>query len=581
MKVIGLLAFGLMAFAQAHAQDPHAATAETGTRDDDRRYIISDVLIESPGGAKLSAIVVRPRGSVERLPTSLRFTIYVNPLATHLAKVAADHGYVGVVAFARGKRSSPDPIEPWEHEVQDTYAVIDWISRQPWSNGQVGMYGASYDGFTQWAAAKGRHPALKTIVPGSASFAGFGLPMQNNVFQSANYVWPFYVMDNRELDEAINADAQRWSTLNDKWYASGRPYREIDLVDGKPNPLLQKQLRHPAYDSYWQAMQPYREDYARLEIPVLTVTGYFDAANSAATHYLVEHYTFNRNANHYLLVGPYPHASSLRSSVPTVIGSYEIDPVAQIDTLELTYQWFDFVMRGGRKPALLADRINYEVMGANVWRHAASLQATGQEKRTLYLTTGSAGDRYQLRPAKPRALEYLEEAVDLADRKGQNNLFSSGGIEDIPRLESGFAFVSEPLDEPISVDGLITGSLDVSINKRDFDFALSVYELMPSGKGFLLSYYLGRASYADDMSRRKLLTPNTRVRLPFSRTAFVSRQMSKGSRLLVMVTVNKNAWAQVNYGSGKDVSDESASDAGEPLRVRWYNDSFVTVPVSR
>jgi hypothetical protein len=57
--------------------------------------------------------------------------------------------------------------------------------------------------------------------------------------------------------------------------------------------------------------------------------------------------------------------------------------------------------------------------------------------------------------------------------------------------------------------------------------------------------------------------------------------MSKGSRLLVLVTVNKNAWAQVNYGTGKDVSDESIADAKEPLNVHWYNDSFVTVPIWR
>ena len=64
-------------------------------------------------------------------------------------------------------------------------------------------------------------------------------------------------------------------------------------------------------------------------------------------------------------------------------------------------------------------------------------------------------------------------------------------------------------------------------------------------------------------------------------TALVSRRMSKGSRLLVLMTVNKNAWAQVNYGTGKDVSDESIADAKEPLNVHWYNDSFVKVPIWR
>src|SRR5207237_1383416 len=142
---------------------------------------------------------------------------------------------------------------------------------------------------------------------------------------------------------------------------SGRPYREIDAVDGTPNRLLQKQLQHPSFDLYWQAMQPYKDEYLRIRIPVLTMTGYFDDANAAAVNYLVEQYKFDPKANHYLVVGPYPHASSLTPSVPRIIRGYAIDPVAQIDSLELTYKWFDYVMRGGRRPALLKERINFEV----------------------------------------------------------------------------------------------------------------------------------------------------------------------------------------------------------------------------
>jgi hypothetical protein len=80
---------------------------------------------------------------------------------------------------------------------------------------------------------------------------------------------------------------------------------------------------------------------------------------------------------------------------------------------------------------------------------------------------------------------------------------------------------------------------------------------------------------------RKLLTPGVRASVPLSRTALMGRQMAKGSRLVVLVTVNKNAWAQVNYGTGKNVSDESIADAQEPLNVRWYNDSFVKIPIGR
>lgn len=105
------------------------------------------------------------------------------------------------------------------------------------------------------------------------------------------------------------------------------------------------------------------------------------------------------------------------------------------------------------------------------------------------------------------------------------------------------------------------------------------YEVMPSGKYFHLSYFIGRASYARDMSVRKLLTPGSVESIPFERVRMVSCQLSKGSRLLVVLSIYKNSFAQINYGTGKDVSDESIADATIPLQIKWYNDSYVKVPI--
>ncbi|WP_394364348.1 CocE/NonD family hydrolase [Chryseobacterium carnipullorum] len=69
----------------------------------------------------------------------------------------------------RGKRNSNDENNPFEHESQDLYEVIDWVSQQPWSNGKVGMIGGSYLGFSQWAAVKKLHPALKNNCPSGSS----------------------------------------------------------------------------------------------------------------------------------------------------------------------------------------------------------------------------------------------------------------------------------------------------------------------------------------------------------------------------------------------------------------------------
>src|SRR5690606_36661617 len=97
----------------------------------------------------------------------------------------------------------------YEHDGNDARAVIDWIVRQPWSDGRVGMYGGSYNGFTQWAAAKKLPEALKTIVPYAANNPGNGLPMENNVFVFANYAWPFYVTNDKFLDDRTYFDHAR------------------------------------------------------------------------------------------------------------------------------------------------------------------------------------------------------------------------------------------------------------------------------------------------------------------------------------------------------------------------------------
>ena len=148
-------------------------------------------------------------------------------------------------------------------------------------------------------------------------------------------------------------------------------------------------------------------------------------------------------------------------------------------------------------------------------------------------------------------------------------------------LEQGLAFVSEPFARPVSVNGLFSATLRVRINKRDLDLAAVLYEVMPDGKYFHLSYTVQRASYAADMSDRQLLTPNEIETIRLENTLLVSRQLNKGSRLLLVVDVNRGPFAQVNYGTGKDVSDESIADAKEPLRVEWFNDSYVEVPVTQ
>jgi uncharacterized protein len=541
-----------------------------------------DILIKTRDGATLSALLALPdSGPAERVPAILEFTIYAKPdQQKAAAEELAARGYAGVVAYSRGKVQSPDAIVPYEHEATDGHAVLDWISKQPWSDGRVGMIGGSYSGYTAWAAAKRKHPALRAIAVSAAAIPGQGLPMHNNVFLSANYAWAFHVTNNKTLDDSVYADGQRWRKMTREWFASGRPYRELDAVDGTPNPWLQRWLQHPDYDDYWQRMVPRGREFARIDIPVLTITGYYDDGQISALRYFKDHLAQRRQAEHYLVAGPYDHAGTHARRKPEVLREYGIDPVAQMDSQELKLGFMDYALRGAPKPKLLADRVNLQVMGANQWRHAANLDALHGIPMRLYFSEQKEAGLYALVNRAPPTTSKVIHPVDLADRVKFHNFHAYPGeiVQGPLQYVTESVFASTPFESATTVIGSFTGELMFVTNKKDFDLGVTVFEAMPDGKLFHLGYALHRASYAEDPEKRRLLTPGRTQRLKFE-TSLVSRQMQPGSRLLVLLDANKNPMAQVNYGTGRDVSDESIKDAGEPLRIEILSGSFFEVPL--
>lgn len=557
-------------------------TKKTKSEDLKSIYNIQDsVSVKTRDGAIISLIVVSKKGDESAKPVLLQSTIYVRDKGRDIAtlKESADNGYVGVIAYARGKRFSPDEILPYENDGNDTYEVIDWISKQKWCSGSVGMFGGSYVGFTQWAVCKKMHPALKTIVPYVANRPGMGLPMENNVFVNPNYEWAFYVGNNKYLDTIAGNDHKRFRKMQNNWWNSGVAYKKLDSIDGSPNRLIKRWISHPSFDKYWQNMAPFEKEFAEINIPVLVIDGYYNDSQNSSLYYLRELQKYNPKANQYLIIGPYSHFGAQREGESTIYG-YKVDANALINTKKITYEWFDYILKNGTKPEILKDRINYQVMGANEWRSAPSIDKMSNAFLTMYLTNSKSGKFFSLNSKKPIKKRYLSQEVDFADRENSNNDYYPDPIirKEID-TSNGFNFISEPLKEPILINGSFLGEIKASINKMDMDIGITLYEVMPNGKYFHLSYFIGRASYANDITKRKLLKPNAIETIPFSNTHLVSKQLSKGSRLLIHLNVNKNPFSELNYGTGKTVTEETIKDAKEPLKIKWYNDSFVKIPI--
>ena len=552
------------------------------SQDNYKRYIIEDsVMIKTRDGAFISALVARKRSITIPQSSILQFTIYASkyPGGLSLLLDPVANGYISVVGYTRGKAYSPNEVIPYEYDGRDVYDVIDWISRQPWSNGKVGMFGGSYNGFTQWASTKNLHPALKTIVPSASAAPGLDVPMTNNVFMSFVFPWIYYVTNNKYLDISYYNDTAMWNSVNKKWYNLGKPFNSLDTILGHPSKIFQRWLEHPSYDKYWQDMIPYKKEFAKINIPVLTTTGYYDGGQIGAMYYYREHLKYNKNATHYLLIGPFGHYGS--QSYPDVVyNGYTIDPVANIPIHDIIYQWFDYILKQGIKPAILKDKINWEVMGANEWKHAPSLSKMNNDVLKLYLNNSGSRTNYKLSSRKPLKNGFVEENIDFADRSTINNYDHEYHIlYDTLDTGNGITFVSEPLKEAISINGAFSGELQLSLNKKDIDFSLVLYELMPDGKYFYLSYFMGRASYARDITQRYLLKQEKKQIVSFTNSYITGRKLSVGSRIIIVLNINKSQNEQINYGTGKDVSLENIGDAKTPLKIKWYNSSYVKIPI--
>jgi putative CocE/NonD family hydrolase len=548
--------------------------------DEARRYHIEkNVLVAMPDGTKIEALVVRPASAKAPLTTLLGYTIYANgDWALTDAKIGASYGYAGVVAFSRGKGLGDGPIIPYEHDGKDAAEVINWISKQPWSDGRVGMYGNSYNSFTQWAAAKHRPPALKAMMTSGSAAPGIDVPMQGNIFQNFIYPWPFYTMNNKSLDDATYENQKRWDTLYQSWYKAGSAYRDMDVIDGTPNPIFRRWLEHPDYDAYWQAMTPQREEYAEIDFPVLAVTGYFDGGRVGVQHYYDQHTRYNPQADHTLLIGPFGHLS-INSGVARQIEGYDLDQTALVDLQALRYEWFNHIFKGAAKPDLLKDRVNYQVMGGNEWKHAPTLPAMGNGMLRFYLQPGNGGMQNQLVTDGPAKKAFVTRRVDFTDRSDGGWVPAANVITESLEERNGISYISEPIETETEISGLMTGMLDFAVNKRDVDLGVTLYEKMENGDFFQLTYHLGRASYAKDRSKRQLLTPGQRQQIDFRSERLVSRKLQPGSRLVIVLQVIKQPDQQINYGTGRDVSDETIADAGKPLEIRWYGNSYVDLPI--
>jgi len=481
-----------------------------------------DVPAQMRDGTVLRANVYRPtEGRWPVLLTRLPYGKDINSLPVIEPVQAARRGYVVIVQDTRGRFASDGEFEPFANEAEDGFDTVEWAAQLPYADGQVGMYGLSYFGFTQWAAALEQPPALKAIVP----YVSVGNPLNGWVFRGgalelgSRAHWALLMgfdrlvrqhrSDPTLLGPAIAALCREVDQLGALGYSS------LPLGDFEP---LRRQAVAPWF---FDRITPRPDDpelddlsradqYARIQVPTFNVGGWYDIFLSTTLDDFVGMQRQGRPSK--LLIGPWPHAAG-----GNPVGELNLGFASQLafinmqsDFGRLQLRWFDHWLKGIDTGLLAEPPVSLFVMGANVWRHEENWPLARAVETPFYLhedgvlstemPDAERPSRYTYDPANPVPTRGGALLMPAEFRPGP---YDQRGIEHRPDV---LTFTTEPLARDTEVTGPIRVHLWACSSAPDTDFVARLVDVHPDGRAFNLTDGIIRARYRNGVSE-ELIQP--------------------------------------------------------------------------
>ncbi len=530
------------------------------------------VKIPARDGVKLNATVFTPHDQKGPLPVIFTFTPYIGDSYTDRAVYFAKHGYVYALVDVRGRGNSGGEFEPFVNEGKDGYDVVEWLAKQPYCNGKVTMWGGSYAGFDQWTVLKEFPPHLATIVPAAAAHPGVDFPFQYNIFGPYDMQWLTFT-SGATGNSSLFGNSGFWAAKSREMYMAHSAFQDYDKLVGNPSAVFQKWVKHPTADTYYDAMAPSPEQYKRMNVPILTITGDYDGDQPGAFTFYTRHMKYGTpeaKANHYLIIGPWDHPGTRTPKAE--VGGLKFGQASVLDLNRLHTEWYDWAMKGGPKPEFLKRRVAYYVVGAEEWQYADSLESISNAAKTLYLgSNGNAGDVFRsgaLTEVKPGASAVMDSWTydPLDTRPGSaeseddgNSLISQRAVLNL--FGEGVVYHTEPLREAIEIAGFPKLTVWLKMDVPDTDLEADLYEILPDGGSVALTSASMRTRYRESLREAKPVVAGKIEKYVFDNFTFFARRAGKSSRLRLVVRSINTTGTEKNYNSGGVVAAEPGKDA--------------------
>jgi putative CocE/NonD family hydrolase len=556
------------------------------------------VMVPMRDGVKLSTDLYFPEEAEEPLPTVLIRTPYNKKPGRREGSPTwffAGQGYVVAVQDKRGKFESEGEYVVSGGDDRDGYDTVDWLAKQTWSNGKVGTYGCSYLGDVQIFQATLRNPHLAAMIPqasgssiGSAGerYTYFGVRMGGALELAGGVGW--FRQYGSKLYYRPPANTPHSELVETAEYFNPAPvlpeidYKEIwwslPVIDmmkkaGAPPTDWEPYYSLEPTDPWWDQFA-YLTDEDRFDVPALFVNSWYDFGIADT---LYQFGLFRRNAesarardNQFVIISPTAHCASERATEKTIVGARDLGD-ARLDYWNIYLNWFDHWLKGIPNGVTSMPKVQYYVMGRNVWQSADSWPVPGTELTTYYLhSAGDANSRFgsgTLTPDPPGnepSDRYTYDPATPVPSVGgplcctgtpdaPAGAFDQSGVE---MRNDVLVFTTPELDEGIEVTGPLQAVLYVSSSARDTDFTVKLVDVYPDGTAFNVQEGILRARYREGFDKKVWMEPDGvyEVRIDLQAT---SNYFGPGHRVRLEVSSSNFPRFDRNLNTGGNNYDET------------------------
>lgn len=598
MKKYFLMLFCCLLISQLLAQNPD----EIYKKLEAVAIIDQKVMMPMRDGERLATDIYRPKGNA-KVPivfsrTPYNFNSWVDgELRTRTLETAYEavqRGYAYVVQNERGRFFSEGEWDILGTPTTDGYDAFEWMSKQSWSNGKIGLIGCSSTAEWQMAVASLNHPALAAIV---AQGFGAGVGRVGDFYEQGNWyrggaqqmlftAW-LYGTQNDKFRPTFPKNIQQEDLVRvQRFYDLATEMPKVDWsqalshlpvqdiiknVHGQVGVYDQMIVRKPN-DPAWFKGGLYHDNMP-LNVPGFWFVSWYDVS-SGPNLALFNHVRKNPNAaiadNQYLVIAPTLHCAFKRATENTIVGERSMGD-ARLNYDELTWGWFDMLLKGEQNDfKKTTPRVKYFTMGSNTWQSSETWPPQNAVLTNYYLSSGGKantrnGDGVLVTkvPSSDKPDTFMYDPSKPVNSFGGNVCCTgnavTGGSFDQSQMELRddiLVYTSEPLKEGMEVSGFINATLYLSSDVKDTDVTIKLIDVYPDGKAYNLDETIQRVRYREGYEKEVFMEKDKVYSVKLTPLS-TSNYFAPGHRVRIEVSSSNFPRFERNLNTGGNNFDES------------------------